>query len=83
MFYLSLFTTILAALHISSVTSAAAGTGGPAGCVTFDANWNLLAFGFNSKDYNVGTQDMWSTGKEDRSRSSRCLLASSGVLTKN
>jgi hypothetical protein len=23
-------------------------------CVAFDANWNLLAFGFNGKDYNAG-----------------------------
>jgi len=60
MFHRSLLATILAALHIFSVTVAAASTGGPAGCVTFDVDWNLLAFGFNSKDYNVGTQDKWS-----------------------
>jgi len=30
--------------------------------VTFDTSWNLLAFGFNGKDYNAGTQDAWTTG---------------------
>jgi len=28
-------------------------------CVAFDVSWNLLAFGFNGKDYNAGTQDKW------------------------
>jgi hypothetical protein len=59
MFCRSLLTIILTALHASS--SVAASTGGPAGCVTFDVNWNLLAFGFNGKDYNGGTQDTWSS----------------------
>jgi hypothetical protein len=31
-------------------------------CVAFDMNWNLLAFGFNGKDYNAGTLDTWTTG---------------------
>jgi hypothetical protein len=31
-------------------------------CVAFDINWNLLAFGFNGKDYNAGTVDTWATG---------------------
>jgi len=30
-------------------------------CVTFDANFDLLAFGFGGKDWNVGTQDVWAT----------------------
>ncbi|KAG1764580.1 hypothetical protein EV702DRAFT_108017 [Suillus placidus] len=30
-------------------------------CVAFDANWNLLAFGLNGKDWNAGTQDTWSS----------------------
>jgi len=30
-------------------------------CVSFDANFNLLAFGFGEKDWNVGTQDVWAT----------------------
>ena len=30
-------------------------------CVSFDVNFNLLAFGFNGKDWNVGTQDVWAT----------------------
>ena len=32
-------------------------------CVAFDVSWNLLAFGFNGKDYNAGTQDKWASGK--------------------
>ena len=31
-------------------------------CVAFDISWNLLAFGFNGKDYNAGTMDTWSSG---------------------
>ncbi|KIL62237.1 hypothetical protein M378DRAFT_179751 [Amanita muscaria Koide BX008] len=31
-------------------------------CVAFDISWNLLAFGFNGKDYNAGTQDTWTSG---------------------
>ncbi|KAF9788705.1 hypothetical protein BJ322DRAFT_1183841 [Thelephora terrestris] len=30
-------------------------------CVSFDANFNLLALGFGGKDWNVGTQDVWAT----------------------
>jgi len=30
-------------------------------CLSFDVYFNLLAFGFNSKDWNVGTQDLWAT----------------------
>jgi hypothetical protein len=32
-------------------------------CVVFDANFNLLAFGLNGKDYNAGTQDSWTDTK--------------------
>jgi len=32
-------------------------------CVAFDIHWNLLAFGFNGKDYNAGTQDTWTSGQ--------------------
>ena len=32
-------------------------------CVTFDINFNLLAFGFNGKDWNAGLQDSWPTGE--------------------
>ena len=31
-------------------------------CVTFDANFNLLAFGLDGKDWNAGTQDAWASG---------------------
>jgi len=60
MFCRSLLTTItLVALHISSAAAAAAA--GPSACISFDINWNLLAFGFNGKDYNAGTQDAWAS----------------------
>lgn len=32
-------------------------------CVAMDINWNLLAFGLGSKDWNAGTQDQWGSGK--------------------
>jgi len=60
MFCRSLLTIILAALS-AAASAVAASTGGPEGCVAFDINWNLLAFGFNGKDYNAGTQDTWSS----------------------
>ncbi|KAI0826544.1 hypothetical protein BC628DRAFT_1320150 [Trametes gibbosa] len=31
-------------------------------CVTFDADFNLLAFGFGGKDWNAGQQDSWTSG---------------------
>ncbi|KAI0076535.1 hypothetical protein K474DRAFT_1684789 [Panus rudis PR-1116 ss-1] len=31
-------------------------------CVTFDANFNLLVFGLDGKDWNAGTQDSWTSG---------------------
>jgi len=33
-------------------------------CITFDVSFNLLAFGFNGKDWNVGTQDVWATATD-------------------
>jgi hypothetical protein len=30
-------------------------------CLSFDINFNLLAFGFGGKDYDAGTQDAWAT----------------------
>jgi hypothetical protein len=32
-------------------------------CIAFDANFNLLAFGFGNKDWNAGTQDTWSSSQ--------------------
>jgi len=64
MFCRSLLTITLVALHTSTAAAAAtvaAAAAGPAGCVSFDTSWNLLAFGFNGKDYNVGTQDTWTS----------------------
>jgi len=60
MFCRSLLTITLVALHTCSAAAATV-AGGPSGCVIFDVNWNLLAFGFNGKDYNAGTQDTWSS----------------------
>ncbi|KAF8181611.1 hypothetical protein BJ912DRAFT_608465 [Pholiota molesta] len=51
--------SLLTAVVFAGVHGAAAA--GPSGCVSFDINWNLLAFGFNGKDYNAGTQDTWTT----------------------
>ncbi|CDO70625.1 hypothetical protein BN946_scf184748.g23 [Trametes cinnabarina] len=31
-------------------------------CVAFDADFNLLAFGLNGKDWNAGQQDSWTSG---------------------
>lgn len=49
---------VVAALGPLSVNGATA----PTGCVSFDTSWNLLAFGFNGKDYNAGAQDTWGSG---------------------
>lgn len=51
--------SLLTAFVFAGVHGAAAA--GPSGCVSFDINWNLLAFGFNGKDFNAGTQDTWTT----------------------
>jgi hypothetical protein len=32
-------------------------------CIAFDAGFELLAFGFGGKDYNVGTSDQWASGR--------------------
>lgn len=53
----SLFTLVtLFALSTPSVVLAGSS------CIAFDASWNLLAFGFNGKDYNAGTSDTWASG---------------------
>lgn len=31
-------------------------------CIAFDVDFNLFAFGLNSKDWNIGTQDVWTSG---------------------
>jgi hypothetical protein len=31
-------------------------------CLAFDANFNLYAFGFGGKDFQLGTQDTWTSG---------------------
>jgi hypothetical protein len=51
----ALASLVLASL--SSVVSAASS------CIASDVQWNLLAFGFNGKDYNAGTQDSWAQGQ--------------------
>ena len=53
---MSRFLTLVSLLHLAvpALTSP---------CVTFDANFNLLALGFGGKDYNAGTQDAWASGK--------------------
>lgn len=47
---------------IPNVLVSAAPSAGPSGCIAFDTNWNLLAFGFDGKDWNAGTQDTWASG---------------------
>lgn len=59
--YRSLFFTLLSPLLFSAALSATV-TNTPPACVVFDADWNLLAFGFQGKDYNAGTQDTWGSG---------------------
>ena len=39
-------------------------------CVTFDADFNLLAFGLNGKDWNAGQQSSWGSGEFHRHTSS-------------
>jgi len=50
-------TSTLVALFSAILPVARAGS-----CIAFDANWNLLAFGLNGKDYNAGTSDSWASG---------------------
>ncbi|KZT22774.1 hypothetical protein NEOLEDRAFT_1157628 [Neolentinus lepideus HHB14362 ss-1] len=45
----SLFLLVLEAAHASP-------------CIAFDANFNLLVFGLDGKDWNAGTQDTWPSG---------------------
>ena len=86
MFCRSLLTITLVAFHTSSAAAAAAAaattTAGPSGCVSFDVNWNLLAFGFNGKDYNAGTQDTWTSSSGTKTVSGHLVvLSASRVLT--
>jgi len=66
--YWNFLSAVILSLFVSSLaaptgnTSTSASTAGPPACVAFDVNWNLLAFGFNGKDYNAGTQDTWGSG---------------------
>ncbi|KAG6917774.1 hypothetical protein DXG01_001179 [Tephrocybe rancida] len=50
--------SLLTLVTLSLATAASAGSS----CVAFDISWNLLAFGFNGKDYNAGTQETWASG---------------------
>ena len=61
-FYLSLALTL--AISLARIVHAGSS------CVAFDINWNLLAFGFNGKDYNAGTMDTWATGASKLCQSS-------------
>ncbi|EMD31909.1 hypothetical protein CERSUDRAFT_119230 [Gelatoporia subvermispora B] len=47
---------------VSLFLLAATGAVNSSPCVTFDANFNLLAFGLDGKDWNAGTQDSWTSG---------------------
>jgi hypothetical protein len=60
----SLLPTIVALYFFSST----AVRGSP--CVTFDAKWNLLAFGLDGKDWNAGLQNTWATGASQRTPAS-------------
>jgi hypothetical protein len=55
-------------------------------CVAFDTSWNLLAFGFNGKDYNAGTQDTWASGTstalwEEAKRLTCCIGNAQDITT--
>jgi hypothetical protein len=47
-------------------------------CVVFDANWNLLAFDLNGKDWNASSEAKWSSGAS--SSTSFASVLSSGLL---
>ena len=32
-------------------------------CIAMDTSFNLLVFGVDGKDYNLGTQDSWTSGR--------------------
>lgn len=42
-------------------------------CLAMDANFNLLVFGLDGKDFNVGTQDSWTGSKYCRVLSLRLM----------
>ena len=44
-------------------------------CLTFDAGFNLLAFGLSGKDWNAGTQDGWTTGQSSFSVPRLCQIS--------
>jgi len=50
--------TLVALFALSAPSAVLAGSS----CIAFDTKWNLLAFGFNGKDYNAGTSDTWASG---------------------
>ncbi|KAF8067652.1 hypothetical protein FPV67DRAFT_1780708 [Lyophyllum atratum] len=52
------FSSLLTLVTLSLASVASAGNS----CVAFDIKWNLLAFGFNGKDYDAGTQNSWASG---------------------
>ncbi|KAF7761478.1 hypothetical protein Agabi119p4_9470 [Agaricus bisporus var. burnettii] len=50
---------VLASLLLASLSSVVSAA---SSCIASDIHWNLLAFGFNGKDYDAGTQDSWTQG---------------------
>ncbi|KAJ7088587.1 hypothetical protein C8R44DRAFT_649419 [Mycena epipterygia] len=50
--------TLVTLFALSAPSAVLAGSS----CIAFDTKWNLLAFGFNGKDYNAGTSDTWASG---------------------
>lgn len=44
-------------------------------CVTFDSNFNLLAFGLDGKDWNAGPQASWTNGEPLSRHESNSVLA--------
>ncbi|KAF7303757.1 hypothetical protein MIND_00605300 [Mycena indigotica] len=50
--------SLVTLLALVSAPTALAGSS----CIAFDTAWNLLAFGFNGKDYNAGTSNTWASG---------------------
>ncbi|KAI9063566.1 hypothetical protein FKP32DRAFT_1718525 [Trametes sanguinea] len=47
-------------------------------CVAFDADFNLLAFGLNGKDWNAGQQDSWTSGDSETNIGSATDITTSG-----
>lgn len=56
-----LLTSLLAFAFVANEVDVAYATP----CVAFDINFNLYAFGFGGKDFQLGTQDKWSSGAND------------------